>query len=71
VRFQVLTAPSMNMTALWDIAACSLVEVDRRFSGAYCLRQGDEWAPTRLHSTVTGKAVVFKILLSLSKEMQN
>jgi hypothetical protein len=27
----------MKMTAFWDIAPCSLVEVDRRFSGAYCL----------------------------------
>jgi hypothetical protein len=31
------------MTAFWDIAPCSLVEVDRRFRGAYCLHyQGDE-----------------------------
>jgi hypothetical protein len=31
------------MTALWYIAPCSIVEVDRRFRGAYCLRrQGDE-----------------------------
>jgi hypothetical protein len=26
-----------KFTALWDIAPCSLVEVDRRFRGAYCL----------------------------------
>jgi hypothetical protein len=25
------------MTALWDIASFNLVEVDRRFRGAYCL----------------------------------
>jgi hypothetical protein len=25
------------MTAFWSIAPCSLVEVDRRFRGAYCL----------------------------------
>jgi hypothetical protein len=25
------------MTAFWDIAPCSLVEVDRRFTGTYCL----------------------------------
>jgi hypothetical protein len=38
VRVQVLTATSMKMTALWDISPCSLVEVDQRFRGAYCLR---------------------------------
>jgi hypothetical protein len=27
LRFQVLTAASMNMTAFWDIVSCSLVEV--------------------------------------------
>jgi hypothetical protein len=27
----------MNMTAIFDIAPCSLVEEDRRFRGAYCL----------------------------------
>jgi hypothetical protein len=44
VIFQVLTAVSMNMTAFWDTAPCSLVEVDRRFRGAYSLHyQGDEW----------------------------
>jgi hypothetical protein len=26
-----------NMTVLWDIAACSPVEIYRRFRGAYCL----------------------------------
>jgi hypothetical protein len=32
----------MNMTALWDIALCSLVEVYRRFRGTYCHQyQGD------------------------------
>jgi hypothetical protein len=40
VRFQVLTAASMKMTAFWNTAPCSLVEVDRRFRGAYCLHQG-------------------------------
>jgi hypothetical protein len=32
----------LKMTAFWDIAACSLIEVDQRFRDAYCLRhQGD------------------------------
>jgi hypothetical protein len=36
MRFQVLTAESMKITAFWDIAPRSL-EVDRRFGEAYCL----------------------------------
>jgi hypothetical protein len=36
MRFQVLTAASMNMTAFCHIVACSLVEVYRGFRGAYC-----------------------------------
>jgi hypothetical protein len=43
VRFQALTAANVKMTAFWDIEPRSLVEVDRRFRGAYCLHhQGDE-----------------------------
>jgi hypothetical protein len=46
VRFQVLTESSMNMTAFWDTVPCSLVEVGRRFRGAYWLHhQGDESSP--------------------------
>jgi hypothetical protein len=31
------------MAVFWDVAPCSLVEIDRRFRGAYRLRhQGDE-----------------------------
>jgi hypothetical protein len=37
MRFYVLTTASMKMKALCDMAPCSLVEVDRRFRGAYCL----------------------------------
>jgi hypothetical protein len=37
MRFQVLTATSMNTTVFWDVAPCSLVEMDRRFRGAHCL----------------------------------
>jgi hypothetical protein len=38
VRFHVLTAASIKMTAF----SCSLIGVDRRFRGAYCLlHQGD------------------------------
>jgi hypothetical protein len=37
----------MKMT-FWDVAPCTLVEVDRRFGGAFCfLHQGDEYEITR------------------------
>jgi hypothetical protein len=29
------------MIAFWDTAPCGLVEVDRRFTGAYCHHQND------------------------------
>jgi hypothetical protein len=29
----------MKKAAFWDIASCSLVEIDRCFTGAYCLHQ--------------------------------
>jgi len=32
------TVFSLKMTAFWDVPSCSLVEVDRRFRGAYCLQ---------------------------------
>jgi hypothetical protein len=35
--FQVLTAARLKMIALWDIAPCSLVQVDGRFRSAYCI----------------------------------
>jgi hypothetical protein len=37
VRFQVLTVASMKVTVLLDLKACSLAEIDWRFSGDYCL----------------------------------
>jgi hypothetical protein len=37
MRFQFLTAVSLKMAVFWDVAPCSLVEVYRRFRGAYCL----------------------------------
>jgi cephalosporin hydroxylase len=35
VRFQVLKA--VKITAFWNIAPCTVVEVGRRFGGSYCL----------------------------------
>jgi len=43
VRYQVLVVTSMNMTPFWDMAPCSLIEVDLCFRGGYCFpHQGDE-----------------------------
>jgi hypothetical protein len=43
VRYEVLTAANIKMAVFWVVAQCSLVEIYRRFRGAYCLRhQGDE-----------------------------
>jgi hypothetical protein len=48
VRFQVLTAASMKMTVFWDVAQCSVVEIDRRFRGAYCLHCPDDGSSKHL-----------------------
>jgi hypothetical protein len=28
---------NVKMTVFWNVAPCNLVEIDRRFRGAYCL----------------------------------
>jgi hypothetical protein len=34
----------IDMAVFWVVAPCSLIQVYRRFRGAWCLRhQGDEW----------------------------
>jgi hypothetical protein len=44
VRFQVLTAVSMKMTAFWNIVQCSLIEVNGRFRRSHCLHPlSNEW----------------------------
>jgi hypothetical protein len=37
LRYQVLTETSMNVAVFWNVALCSLVDIDRRFRGSYCL----------------------------------
>jgi hypothetical protein len=32
VRFHILTAVSMKMTVFWDVAPCSLIEINRPIS---------------------------------------
>jgi hypothetical protein len=42
VGFQIIMAANMKMTDFWDVAPCNLIEIYRRFGGAYCLHnQGD------------------------------
>jgi hypothetical protein len=63
VRFQVLTAASIKIRAFWVVAPCSLVGLDRRFRGAYCLHnQGDDIhrsTPTRLNGATSQKTIIF------------
>jgi hypothetical protein len=33
----------MKMTVVWDVAPCSLVEIDRRFRGSFIGREGVDW----------------------------
>jgi hypothetical protein len=50
------------MTNFWDIAPCSLIEVYRRFRGAYYLyHQGD--TSSRLQGAIFQKAVIFILAL--------
>jgi hypothetical protein len=42
VQLQVLASTSVKIFVFWEAVSCSLVEIDRRFRGAYCLHlQGD------------------------------
>jgi hypothetical protein len=43
VPFQFITATITKIVVFWDVAPCSLVQIDGRFRGIYYLRdQGDE-----------------------------
>jgi hypothetical protein len=47
------------MTAFWDIAPCSIIEVDRRFRGVYSLdHQGDD----PVIGALSQKAVIFMLV---------
>jgi hypothetical protein len=65
---------AINMIVFWDVASCSLVEIDRRFRGAYCLHHQDDYdddggsrylwnvsISTRLHGTTSQKILIFMI----------
>jgi hypothetical protein len=66
VKFQVLTAANMNITVFLNISSCSLVEIYRRFRGAFCFHHQDDESPLkhcsisiRLHGAVSQKTVIF------------
>jgi hypothetical protein len=46
----------MKITIFWDVAPCSLVEIERRFRGAFLKRPS---VFTRLHGTTSQKTVIF------------
>jgi hypothetical protein len=60
VRFQVLTAASMKMIALYDIGTCSL-EADRRFRGARCLHHQHIFR-VRFHVLTTASMKIISLL---------
>jgi hypothetical protein len=39
-KFQILTAASMKMAVFWNVAPCSLVEIDRRSTASYSVIMG-------------------------------
>jgi hypothetical protein len=42
MSYQVVTAWSMKMSVIWDVAPCSLAEIDLAFKGVYYVHyQGD------------------------------
>jgi hypothetical protein len=61
VKCQVLTAAVMYVTVFWLVTPCSLVEIDQRFRGTYCLyHQNSSPVSTRLHGAVIQKTVILK-----------
>jgi hypothetical protein len=58
VIFQVLAVTSMKITAFWDTAPCSLVEVNRCFRGEYCLHHASIVALTT-QAVLTSETVYF------------
>jgi hypothetical protein len=59
-EISVLTAASMKMTVLWDMAPCTVVEVDRGFRGAYCLHhQGEDGGRFKKSRTYVTKCSIY------------
>jgi hypothetical protein len=64
---------SSKMTAFWDIAPCSLAEVDGRCRGAYCLRHQGEIrsTSTRLHGATSQKTAIFILAAAIIWNLTN
>jgi hypothetical protein len=72
VRFLVLTVTSMKMRAFRDIEPCTLVEVERRFKGAYCLyHQDDEWCCDEAERISETSSVSMSLHTALSQKAVN
>jgi hypothetical protein len=65
VRFQVLTAASMKMTLFWDVAPCSLVEIDRHFGGTYCLHHQEVGSHALSYDTTVAQLLFHVTLCDL------
>jgi hypothetical protein len=56
LRSQALTAAIMKLIVFWDVAPYSLVEIVRRFRGAYCLHyQGEKYIAIESEINIGGK----------------
>jgi hypothetical protein len=60
----------MKITVFWDVAPCSLIEVDQYFIGAHCLHhRGDELA-TPIYCTHSGREAMGGYSISLGHRIQ-
>jgi hypothetical protein len=51
------------MSVYYDVALCSLADIDQHFRGAYCLQhQGDESISTTLCGLMSQKTVIFTLV---------
>jgi hypothetical protein len=57
--FRALVAASMKMTAFWDTALCSLVEIHRGFKGACCLYHQGDYHHSDNHDAISQKVTIF------------
>jgi hypothetical protein len=67
VTFQGLTAAIMKITVFWDVVPCSLVEIDRRFRGTYCLHHQSNHCPSTLSAPVLSKAIRTLLYVTLPR----
>jgi hypothetical protein len=49
------------MAAFWDVAPCSLVEVDQRFRGAYCIHHQEGHFENKLNRACVPKIIFLNL----------